>query len=104
MSTTTNLVILVLVVLGLLAFMALGAGAYQSHRDKDRRTEDYEAGSSTKRLGHATDWMLGTFERKWMSGCNAPSSRLLVPASSSCRMTIAAQSRWPSRFRLQSFG
>lgn len=98
--STSKLVILVLVVLGVLAFMALGADAYQIHQDGKHRSEDYRPRGGVKGLGHATGWMLARFDRTWMSGCGAPATTLNVPAAS-CEVTITAKSRWPSRFTLR---
>jgi hypothetical protein len=96
----SKIVILVLVLIGLLAFMALGAGAYRDRRERGNRPRNYSAGPGTKLLDRATGWMRSEFDTKRLSGCGAPALPLVFAGE--CRLVVGEGSSRPSKFTLEA--
>ena len=63
-----KVIILVLVLIGVVAFMALGAGAYQDQQGLGDPPNSYTAGPGVKRLDGATGWMRSKLDSNRMKG------------------------------------
>jgi hypothetical protein len=101
-----KLVILILVVIGVLAFMALGAGFY---RDKEEgggkppsNTDKYE-NKPAELIEGATGWMRTKFDLKRIKGC-LPDQSGMIQIPGSCEVTIKPGSARPSQFKLYPSG
>jgi hypothetical protein len=97
----SKIIILVLVVIGVLVFMALGAGAYRDKREGGGRPpKNYkDPDTGIELIDAATGWMRSKFDIKRMHGCGRNGTT--IPVSGSCEVKIApGSSRRPSRFRL----
>jgi len=97
-----KLIILILVVIGVLAFMALGAGFYRDEQEGGGRppsnTDNYE-NKPAELIEGATGWMRSKFDLERIKGC-PPDDNGMMRIPGNCEATIEPGSARPSRFKL----
>lgn len=94
-----KLLILGLVVVGVLIFMGLGAGAIRSKNDPDRQANDStEPGVTT--LDELTGWMRAELDPDRLRGCSRSGG--LIAIAGNCEMIVIPGGGWrPSGFSLE---
>ena len=97
-----KVIILVLVLIGVVAFMALGAGAYQDQQGLGDPPNSYTAGPGVKRLDGATGWMRSKLDSNRMKGpcVQWPEVRI----ATECYGLIDTGPGRPSGFKLRPAG
>lgn len=99
---TKKLVIVILVLIGVLAFMALGAGSYRDKQEGDGRPPDNykDPDAGVELIDAATGWMRSDLDLSRMktTDCTRTSRRISLTAT--CLVTIDPGSIRPSRFEL----
>jgi hypothetical protein len=101
---TKKVAILVLVLIAVVAFMALGAGAYRDHQEKGR-SPDLSADAGVKLIDKVTGVFRSKFDVKRLqpgTGCSVSGGAITV--SGPCQVLVAPGSARPSRFRLSPAG
>ena len=99
-----KLVVLILVVIGVLTFMALGAGAYRGNRDPTPDPEK-DPDDGVELLDGATGWMRSSLDLERMAGCNRTGRSIGIHGS--CEVVIRPASgrfKLPSEFKLRPVG
>jgi hypothetical protein len=95
-----KLVIIILVVIGILALMALVAGVYRSKTDSPPDPNE-KPGAGMRVTEALTGWMRSKFDLSRLGTCNGLAADHTIRISNQCIMTIAPGSVRPSSFKLE---
>ena len=100
---TKAMLILILVLIGVVAFMALGGGALRDRREGTAPPKDYDdPDAGIEAIEGATGWLRSKFDRRRIRSECWTGSGFSFPTQ--CEVTIGPGSVRPSRFRLEPAG